>query len=789
MSIHCPKCRSDNKNTASYCQDCGTQLHSDEKIQDSHTKTMETPIEAFAQGTLFAGRYEIFEVLGMGGMGYVYRVLDNKVNEEIALKLIRPEIAADQKTIERFRNELKIARKIRHANVCGMYDLGDAEGRHFITMELVSGGNLEKLIRQAAPLSTARTIAIAKQISEGLAEAHRLGVVHRDLKPSNIMIDDEGNARIMDFGIARSLRGSGLTGEGLMIGTPTYMSPEQAEAGDVDQCSDIYSLGVILHEMLTGVLHPAEYSPFNIAERHKSYITKTEEKGASLVAHGFSQLILRCLEREKHKRYQNGGEILSALKKMEKDPFVSDGARSSTMFPSIAVLPFVDLSPKKDHEYFCDGLAEELINSLSRIDKLQVASRTSSFLFRGVADDIKEIGAKLKVRTVLEGSVRKAGNRLRISAQLVNVEDGYDLWAEKFDRDMEDIFAIQDEISLAIVDKLKVKLVKEEKEKLVRRYTDDPEAYNLYLKGRYFWNRRYEGGLQKGMEFFDLTIKKDPSFAPAYAGIADSFSTLGLFGWLPPEASFPKAKAAAQRALQIDNTLPEAHTSLGWIYTVYDWNWTEAEKYFKQALEINPNYDFGHVWYAIYLCWMGRMEEGVAQINKALEIDPLALVANNNLGHVLYYRREYDKAVKQCLKTTEMDPNYLLTHWFLGGAYSALGKYKEMTESFKKAVTYSDNSPFFLGFLGWGLGFSGQKEEAQKVLEKLEVMSTKRHVSSYSRAIVYMGLGEMDNTFEYLEKAFEEREPTLPSIKVAPFMDSIRSDARFKALLKKMQLP
>ena len=763
MLNKCPKCKSDNPGTATFCADCGTQLPSLEKIEV--TETLETPKEELTTGSTFAGRYQIIEELGKGGMGKVYKVHDTKIKEKIALKLIRPEIAKDKKTLERFSNELKFARKIRHKNICQMFDLGEERGTHFITMEFVPGQDLKGLIRQTGQLAVGTTINIAKQICDGLLEAHKLGVVHRDLKPSNIMIDKEGNVRIMDFGIARSLSAKGITGAGVIIGTPEYMSPEQVEGKETDQRSDIYSLGVILYEMATGQTPFKGDTPFTIGVKHKSERPKDPKELNAQIPEDFSRVILRCMEKDKECRYQSAGELLAELEKIEKETskWILTERKSETeelkWQNSIAVLPFVDLSPEKDQEYFCDGMAEELINALTKIEKLQVASRTSSFQFKEKGYDIHDVGRKLNVKTFLEGSIRKAGNRLRVTAQLVNVDDGYHLWSEKYDRKMEDIFAIQDEISIAIIDKLKLKLLKEEKATFIKRYTDDMEAYDLYLKGRYFWNRRYKGGLQKGLEYFNQTIKKDPSYAPAYAGIADSLSILGLFGWLPPKEAFPKAKATALKAIEIDDMLAEAYSSLGWINMLYDWNWTAAEKAFKRALEIDPNYAIGQLWYALYLLYMGRFEEATSTIMKALEIDSLSLLINVNFGCTLYFKRQYDEAIEQWLKTIEMDPNYLLSYWFLGAGYASKGMWKEVIYAFEKAVALSEESPFFIGFLGFAYATSG------------------------------FGLGEKDRLFEYLEKAYEAREPILiPTIKAAPFFDSVRSDPEFKALLKKIGL-
>ena len=793
MSINCPKCKSANPGSASFCADCGTQLPSPKGIEV--TETVEIPKEELTTGSTFAGRYQIIEELGKGGMGKVYKVHDTKIKEKIAMKLVKPEIAKDKKTIERFSNELRLTRKIRHKNICQMFDLGEERGTHFITMEFVPGQDLKGLIRQTGQLAVGTTISIAKQICDGLTEAHKLGVIHRDLKPSNIMIDKEGNVRIMDFGIARSLEAKGITGAGVMIGTPEYMSPEQVEGKEVDQRSDIYSLGVILYEMATGQTPFKGDTPFTIGVKHKSEMPKDPKELNAQIPEDFSRVILRCMEKDKEGRYQSAGELLAELGKIEKETskrILTERKPETEELKwqnSIAVLPFVDLSPERDQEYFCDGMAEELINVLSKIEKLQVASRTSSFQFKEKGYDIHDVGKKLKVKTVLEGSIRKAGNHLRVTAQLVNVDDGYHLWSEKYDRKMEDIFAIQDDISVAIVDKLRIKLLKEEEVKLIKRYTDDLEAYDLYLKGRYFWNRRYEGGLQRGLEYFNQTIKKAPSYAPAYAGIADSLSILGLFGWLPPKEAFPKAKATALKAIEIDDMLAEAYTSLGWINMLYDWDWTAAEKAFKRALEIDPNYAIGQLWYALYLCYLGRLEEATEEIIKALRLEPLSLLINVNLGCILYFKRQYDEAIEQCLKTIEMDPNYLLSYWFLGAGYAGKGMWKEAISAEEKAVALSEESPIFLGSFGWAYAISGQKDKARRTLNRLEKLSKEKYVSPYYRAMTYLGLGEKDRLFEYLEKAYEAREPMLvTTIKATPYFDSVRSDPKFKALLKKMGL-
>ena len=783
--MKCPKCDTDNRPDAKYCRECATSLTGSEEAQPSITKTIETPREELTTGSTFAGRYQIIEELGKGGMGKVYKALDTKINEKIALKLIKPEIASDKKTVERFGNELKLARKIAHKNVGKMFDINEEDGTHYITMEYVSGQDLKGLIRQTGQLAIGTSISIAKQICEGLSEAHKLGVVHRDLKPNNIMIDREGEVRIMDFGIARSLKEKGITGAGVMIGTPEYMSPEQAEVKEVDKRSDIYSLGVILYEMVTGRVPFEGETALNIAMKHKTEKPKDPRVLNHLLPDDLSQIILKCLEKDRKNRYKSADELCSEIIKIEK---IQGVVKEQDSKPSIAVLAFRDMSPQKDQDYFCEGMAEELINALTKIEGLHVAARTSAFQFKGKAVNVRKIGEELEVKTVLEGSVRKAGNRLRITAQLINISDGYHLWSEKYDRDIEEIFAIQDEISLAIVDNLKLKLLRKEKAQLMKRYTEDQEAYSLYLKGRYFWNRRYEGGLQKAIEYFQKAIEKDSIFVLAYAGIADCLCVMGTYDWIPPKEAYPNAKAATLRALDIDNTLPEAHASLGWIKMFYDWDWAAAEKAFKRAIELNPNYATAHEWYAMFLAPMGRFDEAISELKKAQELDPLSLIIHAIGGYVYSFAGLTDKAIECCHKTIEMDPNFMLTYFFLGNAYSWNSLWKEAISAFQKLAALSGDSPLALGFLGFAYGMGGQKAEAQKILHRLNRLSKDGDAFPFFKLTVHIGLGDRVQALGWLEKAYDEKASMLALIKFWPLVDSLRQESRFKALLKKMRL-
>ncbi len=699
------------------------------------------------------------------------------------------------------------------------------------------GEDLKRLIRKMGQLGAGRAVSIAKQVCEGLAEAHHLGVVHRDLKPQNIMVDEEGNVRIMDFGIARSLKVKGITGAGVMIGTPEYMSPEQVEGKEADQRSDIYSLGIILYEMLTGRVPFEGDTPFTIGVKHKSEIPRDPRELNAQIPLDLSRLVLKCLEKDKAKRYQSAEDLHADLEKVEQGlpaaelvlaerkaltsreitvkfnlrklilPGIAvlailvaaglifwlvvpqkEAVSAQTTPPSIAVLPFVDDSPEKSHGYLCEGIPSTLINALNNIQNLRVPARTSSFSFVGKGIDVQGIGQKLNVDNVLEGSIQVVGDNLRVTASLIKVKDGFRLWNATYDRKLEDVFAIQDEIAQAIVRALKMKLLGEQQERLAKRGTDNMEAYTLYLEGLFYWNKRSGRDLNRAIELFSQAIDKDPNYALAYVGLADSYSLLTVYADARPQDVFPRAKTAANKALELDEALAEAHNSLAYVYERYDWNFKAAEAEFKRALELNPNYATGHFWYGELLIYLGRFEEGIREFRRALELDPVSVVINSNLGWALTMAQQYDQALAQLHKTLEMDPNFAMTHLMLGFANLDKKNFQEAVAEMKKARELSGDALYAIGGLGEVYAAAGKIEEAKGILEELKTRSQKQYVSPFGMANLHAAMGDLDKAFELLNKAYEERDEQLISVKIHPGWIPFHSDPRYQALLKKMGL-
>jgi serine/threonine-protein kinase len=734
--------------------------------------------------------YKVLDKLGEGGMGVVYRARDTHLGRCVALKFLSEEVSGQEAEKTRFLHEAQAAASLNHPNVCTIHEIAEHEGRPFIAMECVEGESLkDKLDKGPLPIEQALDIAI--QVACGLLDAHDKGLIHRDIKPGNIMLSESGQAKIMDFGLVRLPDRTRVTKTGFVAGTMAYMSPEQGLGKEVDCRTDLWSLGVVLYEMIGGRI------PFHSDyEQATVYLILNEEPEpvTSLrpdVPLDLERILHTALAKEPSERYKSAQDFradLLALAGTDNEDAGSGRRAIQQATPSVAVLRFADLSPQKDQDYFCEGIAEELINALTKIEGLKVAARTSTFRFPEQVTDIRKVGRELGVGNVLEGSVRTSRDRLRITAKLVNTRDGFHLWSEQYDRDVSDIFSIQDEISLAIVGNLRGTLLGKERKALMKRHTRDQRAHNLYLKGLYFWNRRLEGGLKRAMEYFRRAVEKDPHYALAHVGIADTFNLLGFFGYVPPEEAFPRAKAAAHEALEVDEALGEAHASLGFAITHYDWDWQAAEREFKHAIKLNPSHATVHQWYSLVLAATGRLEEAVTECKWALQLDPLSLIINALVGVFYYFSGDHDACIKRQQRALEMEPSFLLSYVYIALAYAAKNSPEQVVATGKKAEALASDNSYALALLGWAYGESGNGDAANRILERLHALSKERYVAPSHQAVVLAALGRRDDALAQLEKACAAHDPLLISVKSIPVAESLHADERFRALYEKSGL-
>ncbi|MCX6577861.1 MAG: protein kinase [Candidatus Aminicenantes bacterium] len=726
--------------------------------------------------------YRILEKIGEGGMGVVYKAEDTKLKRMVALKFLPAQFTGDPQARTRFAQEAQSAAALDHPNICTIYEINEVGGQTYIAMAYIMGQSLKDKIL-SGPLDIPEAVNIVIQVAEGLKSAHGRGIIHRDIKPGNIMQTEEGKVKIMDFGLAKLERGADLTKTMTIMGTPAYMSPEQARGEVVDQRTDIWSLGCVFFEMLSGQLpFQSEHDQGVIYSILKEEPRPVFRPGKEIQAQ-LKTIIHKCLEKDPRNRYQDAAALAEALKSFEKPA-------QNAHKPSIAVLPFVDMSSQKDQEYFCDGIAEELINGLTHISDLRVVARTSAFAFKGKDVDLRDIGRKLNVDTVLEGSIRKAGNKLRITAQLIKVEDGFHLWSEKFDREMEDIFAIQDEISKAIVDNLKITLLAQEKAAIEKRHTDDPEAYNLYLKGLYFTYRPSPEALNKALDYFRKAIDADPNFALAYAGMANVYANFAIMSLAPPADMLPKAKTAFQKALALDSLLAEAHFYTAYIAFYFEWDWETSERSYERALAINPGNALAHALYAWACLARKRFEEAVKEIKLAQSLDPLMPLFYAFSVAIHCAVGKPDDAISEFERAVEMDPHSGLAYFHVGVAYVL----KRETE---KAITALQKSKELAVYSGWADGMlglihisEGDREKAERILEEMLAQKKRAYVSSMSIGWLWGALGNFDRAFEYFDKAREERDTLMPFVHIYTKIHApeIQKDPRFRALLKKMKL-
>ncbi len=777
MAIKCPKCNADNSDTSRFCSDCGTQIVS---IKDaSVTKTIQEPI--VSSGKIIAGKYKILAELGRGGMGVVYKAKDTRLNRTVALKFLPTELTQDKEAKRRFIQEAQAAAALNHPHICIIHEVDESDDQTFIAMEFIEGQTLKEKI-ETGPLGVDEAVDIASQVAEGLEKAHKKGIIHRDIKPANIMIDDESQAKITDFGLAKLSWGADLTKPATIMGTVAYMSPEQAKGKKVDHRTDIWSLGAMLYEMLSGE------RPFQKAQEQALIFAILNDKPTPLsllrseIPSRLENVIEKAMAKKASERYQNIQKLIQDLK--EAPPTTLPKTEKS-----IAVLPFTNMSADPEQEYFCDGITEEIINALTHIKDMRVIARTSSFAFKGKTEDIREIGKKLDVGILLEGSVRKSGERLRITAQLINVTHGTHIWSERYDREMKDVLDIQDDISLAIVDKLKVKLLGKEKALIVKRYTENLEAYNLYLKGCHFFQMWTVEGLEKAIECFEQALQKDPNYALVYAGMAEVYFFYSFFGNSPPREGTQKAKSYVKKALDIDEQLAEAHACLGFISTLYDWNWVVAEQEFKRALELNPNSSNIHIRYPILLSITGHHEEAIAEAKQARDLDPLSININSMVGEILFLSGQFDKAIEDLQNTITMDPNYYYSHYMLGWSYLGKSMLKESIEALEKAFDLSSGAPNVSAILAIAYYLFGKKPQAEKLFNSLKKRAKGEYIPPSFFSMIYKVSGDLELANKWLEIACKVRDIYLP-FGLLPTVDCLRIpyDQKSAELLKKVGL-
>ena len=766
--------------------------------------------------------YRIVEQLGAGGMGVVYKAHDSRLDRAVALKFLPEKLAQQPQALERLRREARAASTLNHPGICTIYDIGEQDGRAFIAMEFVDGETLASHIH-GKPLSLQEILKLAIQITEALDAAHAEGIIHRDIKPANIFVTKRGQAKVLDFGLAKLVPKGVASAEedfasqppdshsiiGIISGTPSYMSPEQVRGDDLDPRTDIFSLGLSLYEMATGRQAFGGNTGGTIIEAVLTRPPVPVRRINPDIPPRLEEIIDKALQKDRGQRYQHAADMLADLQRLQRGTELGEeGAESLTppssrlsprgkrrservskVIDSIAVLPFENASRDSEHEYLSDGIAGSLINILATVPKLRVMAQSTVFRYKGREIDPQAVGRDLNVRAVLTGRLIESGGSLRIGVELVDVATGTQLWGAQYDRKPGDIFAIQDEISNEISGKLRLQLTRAEKKRLTRRHTEDAEAYRLYLQGRHHWSRWTEEGFYKAIEYFQQAVVKDPRYALAYTGLADSYVLLGWNSYLAPNEAFPKGKVAAMTALQLDPDLGEAHTPLAAVLWLHDWKWQEAQAEFQRSLELNPTYPTANHWYAEYVMTMGRQVEAIAKMKNSQELDPLSLIINVAIGWASYMARRYDEALEQLLRTVELEPNYPVTYWILGLLYRKTGRYELAISVGEKGVNLSGGSPLMRAALAHTLGESGRGQEALQRLEDLRKLAKHKYVAPYFFAGIHIGLGENDRAIEYLEKSYEEHSHWLIYLHIDPSMDGLRNNPRFQELLKRVGLP
>jgi eukaryotic-like serine/threonine-protein kinase len=736
-----------------------------------------------------ADRYRIEEEIGHGGMASVYLAEDLKHGRKVAIKVLLPAPGHSYEP-QRFLREIRIAARLSHPQILPVHDSGECDGLLYFVMPYAGCETLRDRLNREGQLPIDAALRITRAVGTALGYAHRHHVIHRDIKPENVLLQ-EGEPVVADFGVATAMSAAGgdniyVTDRGFAVGTPAYMSPEQASAErDLDGRSDLYSLACVLYEMLAGKPPFAGSGARATMARHAIEPPAPIRSLRPTVPLAVELALQRALAKSPSERFATMAEFCDALVAPAPTAVPMTGAPDQR---SIAVLPFVNSSADPENEYFSDGMTDELITALSKVEGLQVASRTSVFALKSLREDVRTLGSRLNVATVLDGTVRKSGNRIRITVQLSRVSDGRLLWSERYDREMSDVFAIQDEIAGTIVRTLRATLLGDLGDLTPVRYTANVKAYSLYLKGRFCWNRRTQEGIREGIRYFEQAIAEDPDYALAYSGLADSYALDLDYKGAPVFEGMERAKAEARKAIALDETLAEAHTSLGWVTFIYDWDWAAAEQQFRRAVELNPRYSTAHQWYSWFLAAMGRFEESLEHGRTAAELDPASVSIRRSMGWLQYYARQHDGALDNLRRGLAMDPTAAETHRLLGLVYLQQGSLDEAAAAFKEALANSPNDSLALAGLGHVAARRGRADEAMAILAELDAKAKLRYVSPVAQAQLYVTLDQRDRAFEWLDRAYQDRRGWLAYLKIEPMLDGVRDDARFQRMLERMRL-